>query len=245
MSGSGPSRPVPVVAVPGTLCSPAVFDALAATLGDGFDVEPVDWLTGSGPWTVPAVADRIGDAVAAAGRRPVLLIGHSTGGAVALWLATERPELVAGLVAVGTGAHMRGHGDVDAIIERVRTAWGPELRQAVLDRSFATPPTAEFAAVLRDYAAGVTPEAVAQVLASQRDLDLEPRLAALTMPVTVVHGRHDPTRPVERAAELAAAVGDGELVVLGTGHTPVHESPGQVAAAVRALAVRAGLRPAG
>lgn len=120
----------------------------------------------------------------------------------------------------------------------MRTAWGPQLREAVLDRSFATPPRPEFAAALRDYAAGVRPEAVAEVLASQRDLDLTPRLGELTMPVTVVHGRHDPTRPVERARELARGVGDGELVVLDTGHTPVHEAPHEVAAALRALAGR-------
>ncbi|ANY10289.1 alpha/beta hydrolase [Pseudonocardia sp. HH130630-07] len=233
---------MPVVALPGTLCSPAVFDALAGALGPAFALRTVDWLGGTGPWTVEAVAERTGAGIAASGRAPVLLLGHSTGGAIALALALRRPELVAGLMAVGTGADMRGHGDVDAIITRVRTGWGPELRDAVLDRSFATPPAPAFAAVLRDYAAGVAPEAVAEVLASQRDLDLGPRLSELTMPVTVVHGRHDPTRPVRRARELSAAVGDGDLVVLDAGHTPVHETPRAVAEAVRDLAVRAGLR---
>ena len=46
---------------------------------------------------------------------------------------------MAGLLLVDTGAHMKGHGDVGAILDRVRTGWGEELRAAVLDRSFHRP----------------------------------------------------------------------------------------------------------
>ena len=56
------------------------------------------------------------------------MCGHSTGGAIALQLAIRHPDVVAGLVLVDTGAHMRGHGDVDATLERIRTGWGEELR---------------------------------------------------------------------------------------------------------------------
>ena len=43
-------------------------------------------------------------------------------------------------MAFDTGAHMRGHGDVDAILTALATDWGPRLHAGVLDRSFATPP---------------------------------------------------------------------------------------------------------
>ncbi|MDN5916912.1 MAG: alpha/beta hydrolase [Pseudonocardia sp.] len=231
-------RDIPtMVALPGTLCSPAVFDALAQRLAGRVRLDPISWMTEDGPWTVPAVAER--RAARLDPDRPVLVLGHSTGGAIALQLAVSHPERVAGLLLVGTGAHMRGHGDVDAIIDRVEREWGPELHDAVLRRSFATPPSAGFEHVLRDYAARVPRQAALDVLRSQRDLDLSSELGRLRMPAVVLHGTHDPTRTLDQARELASALPDGELRVVPAGHTPVHETPDQAAAAVLDLCARA------
>jgi pimeloyl-ACP methyl ester carboxylesterase len=223
-----------VLAIPGILCSPAVFDALAARLEDRVRLDAADWLTAPGPWTVPAVAERLAGGLEA----PVVVLGHSTGGAIALQLAVSRPDLVAGLVLVGTGAHTRGHGDVDAIIDRVDRDWGPELHDAILRRSFATPVSDGFGETLRAYAARVPRHAVLEVLRSQRDLDLSGDLAALPMPAVVVHGTQDPTRPVALARELADGLPDAELRVVEAGHTPVHETPDEVAAAVLDVVAR-------
>lgn len=224
-------------AVPGTLCSPAVFDGLSARLAGRVRLDPLDWMTGPGPWNVPAVADRL------AGRLetgpPVVVLGHSTGGAIALQLAVTRPDLVTGLVLVGTGAHMRGHGDVEAIIDRVDRDWGPELHDAVLRRSFATPVADGLRDTLRAHAARVPREAVLEVLRSQRDLDLSGDLGRLRVPAVVVHGTQDPTRTVEQARELADALPEGELRVVEAGHSPVHETPDEVAEAVLDVYARA------
>ncbi|TCK21494.1 alpha/beta fold hydrolase [Pseudonocardia endophytica] len=217
-----------MLAIPGTLCSPAVFDALAARLEGRVRPVAADWMTAPGPWTVPAVAERLASRLDA----PSIVLGHSTGGAIALQLAVRRPDLVAGLVLVGTGAHMRGHGDVDAIVDRVDRDWGPDLHDAILRRSFATPLPDAFGETLRAYAARVPREAVLEVLRSQRDLDLTAELARLTVPAVVVHGTQDATRTVGQARELADALPDAELRIVEAGHTPVHETPDVVAAAV-------------
>jgi pimeloyl-ACP methyl ester carboxylesterase len=164
--------------------------------------------------------------------RPVLVCGHSTGGAIALQLAISRPDAVLGLVLVDTGAHMRGHGDVDAILDRIRADWGDELRAAALDRSFLVPLSPEVRAGFLDWAAALSQQAVYDVLASQRDLDLTSDLAGVEPPVVVVHGRHDRARPPEQGRELAESLPRAEFRLVDAGHTPVWETPEAVATAV-------------
>jgi pimeloyl-ACP methyl ester carboxylesterase len=234
-----PELAVPaLVALPGTLCPPAVFEPLAAELDGEVTVDPVSWLTGPGPWDIPAVAARVARYIGARWGGPVLVCEHSTGGAIALQLAVTEPSAVAGLLLVNTGAHMKGHGDVGAILERVRASWGEELAAAVLDRSFHHPLDPVTRASYLRWATACNPQAVHDVLASQRELDLTSELAALTRPAIVVHGRYDQARPPDQGRELACALPEAEFRLAEAGHTPVYETPGFVAAAVRDLVAR-------
>ena len=228
-----------MVALPGTMCTPAVFGPLARALAGEVTVDPVSWLTGPGPGDIPSIAERVADHISSRWHRPVVVCGHSTGGAIALQLAIARPGAVAGLVLVDTGAHMRGHGDVDAILERIRISWSEELRAAVLDRSFLTPLAPEVRQEFLAWAAAVDQQAVYNVLASQRDLDLTSELRNVTKPAVVVHGQHDRARPPEQGRELAASLPDAEFrLVRNAGHTPVYETPEVVAGAVRDVLAR-------
>jgi pimeloyl-ACP methyl ester carboxylesterase len=228
-----------VVGLPGTLCSPAVFEPVARELAGAVTVAPFSWLTEPGPWDIPAVADRVAGHIERSGRQPVLVCGHSTGGAIALQLAARHPRLVAGLVLADTGAHMRGHGDVDAILRSLKDNWGEELRAAVLDRSFRRPLDEQTRAEFLRWAAAVSPRAAYDVLASQRDLDLTGALAGISQPAIVIHGRYDRARAPEQGRELAGALPHAEFRLLDTGHTPLYEDPGAVAAAIRDVLARA------
>lgn len=225
------NRPA-LLAVPGTLCAPMVFDRLAQRLADDVTVEPVDWSRSGGPWDIPSVSGTI---AARIGTAPTLVIGHSTGGAIALHLAATHPSQVAGLVVVNSGAHMRGHGDADAIMDRVANGWGPDLFAGLMARSFAIPPADADLAALLEYAATVPQQAALDVLRSQRDLDLTPLLPGITCPVTVVHGTLDQARTPEHARELARLIPNSTLRFVETGHSPVYEDPAAVAEEIRAL----------
>ena len=228
-----------LVALPGTMCTPAVFGPLARALAGEVTVDPVSWLTEPGPWDIPSIAERVADHINDRWHRPVLVCGHSTGGAIALQLTIRHPDAVAGLVLVDTGAHMHGHGDVDAILERIRTDWGEQLRAAVLDRSFLEPLAPQVRKEFLAWAAAVDQQAVYDVLASQRDLDLTSELRNITQPAVVVHGQHDRARPPEQGRELAASLPDAEFrLIENAGHTPVYETPEVVAGAVRNVLAR-------
>jgi 3-oxoadipate enol-lactonase len=227
-----------LVALPGTICSPAVFAPTAELLRGTVEVDAVSWMTEPGPWTVPDVADGTAHRIETRHDGPVVLVGHSTGGAIAACLAGRRPELVAGLVLVDSGAHMRRHGDVDGIIARFRDEWGEPIRRAVVERSFAAAlPPAVHAELLR-YAAGVPQQAAVEVLESQRDLDLTPVLPRVECPAAVVHGVRDRARSTAEAEELASLLPAATLSWADCDHTPVYEAPDVVVAAVRDVLAR-------
>ena len=221
-----------LVGLPGTLCSPAVFGPMARALAGEVVVAPFSWLTQPGSWDIPSVAERVARHIEENWQCPVIVCGHSTGGAIALQLAIRHPGLVRGLILVDTGAHMHGHGDVDAILRSVKDNWGEELRAAVLDRSFRVPLDNEARAGFLRWAAAVSQQATYDVLASQRDLDLTGELAGVTQPAIVMHGRYDRARPPEQGRELADCLPNAEFRLVETGHTPVYEAPTAVAAAV-------------
>lgn len=229
-----------IVAIPGTLCSPRVFDRLAAELEGTATVDVVDWMPEPGPWRIDDIAARVAGRIERRHGAPVLVAGHSTGGSIALALASARPELVSGLLLVNTGAHMRGHGDVDRILDLIATEWGARLHAAVLDRSFAEPLPPAFRDSLLGYAAGVPQAAALQVLRSQRDRDLTPELPRIACPAVVLHGVHDRARSLADAEAIAAGLPDCELRTVRTGHTPVWEDAPAAAAAVRELLARSG-----
>ncbi|ROS77948.1 3-oxoadipate enol-lactonase [Curtobacterium sp. PhB130] len=228
-----------VVALPGTLCPPAIFDRLAVELGTAAEIDAVPWLTEPGPRTIAEIAEsiarRIGDLHAGG---PVLVCGHSTGGAIAMQLALEHPDLVSGVLLVDTGAHMGGHGDVAAILRRVDDDWGEDLRAAVLDRSFADALDPMLRREWLAWASTVQQTAVRAVLASQAALDLRARLPLLTVPTSIVHGARDRARSVDDARELARLIPGARLTIVDSGHSPVHETPGEVAVVLQDLDAR-------
>src|SRR5439155_23717955 len=81
------------------------------SLGDAFQVAAID-LPGHGKSdpipqaSVEAYAETVGKFLKALDMDPVLVVGHSLGGAVAMALAARRPETVPGLVLVATCAEL-------------------------------------------------------------------------------------------------------------------------------------------
>lgn len=226
-----------VVALGGTLCAPVIFERLRTCLEGCARLDVFDWLSTPGAFDLPGIAQRLA-AVLERRDRPVLLLGHSTGGAICLQLALTRPELVRALVVTNTGANMRSHADVDRIIDAVRQQWWPDLVAAVVDRSFSEQPTGAFRRTLLEYGCGISQEAVLEVLRSQRALDLADRLPGISCPTTVVHGTFDRARSRADAQTLADGIRHATLLELPTGHTSVYESPQEVADAVVATLAR-------
>ncbi len=166
---------------------------------------------------------------------PVVVVGHSFGGRVAVHLAARRPEAVAGLVLAGvplvrlSGTRPRVAPGYRAVrlARRLRL-----ISEATLERARHRYGSADYRA-----ATGVMREVLVRVVGES----YEEQLAALACPVHLVWGAADwlvPPAVAERARDLLAA---GTLTLLPVvGHDVPAEAPEALAAAIREMLDGAG-----
>jgi pimeloyl-ACP methyl ester carboxylesterase len=200
-------------------------------------------LGGRGRPTVAAYAEWLDGFLGAVVGEPAVLVGHSMGGAIAQALALLRPERLAGLVLIATGARLRVAA---RLVELLRH--DPRRGQSLIqDLSFGAAAPLEcgelVARVLREGPPLVT---LRDYLACDR-FDVRDRLASIRTPTLVVAGAEDRLTPLRYARFLAEAIPGARLVEIeAAGHFPQLEQPGPVNAAIRAfLAARPEAATAG
>lgn len=187
-------------------------------------------LGGRGKPSVAGYAAWLEGFLAVLDAEPVVLVGHSMGGAVAQTLALARPERLAGLVLVGTGARLRV---LARIVDLLRHH--PREGQSVIrELSFAAGAPRECTEmvdrVLREGAPLVT---LGDYLACDR-FDVGERLAALRTPTLVLTGTEDRLTPPKYGRFLAEAIPGARLVEIpAAGHFPHLEQPVAVNTAIR------------
>lgn len=248
----GPSGPVQVLAIHGLTGHgrrwqhfagyvPEISVAAPDVLGHGRS----SW---AAPWSIDANVSALGallDEEVRNGGGPVLVLGHSFGGAIALHLAAARPDLVAALLLLDPAIGLNGD-------------WMAEIAEAMI----AHPDYPDPAAARQDKAADSWGDVDPEVL----DADLEEHLVKLpngrygwrvSMPAMMSYWSElarDPVLPrpgtkttVVRAKlttppyvseQLVAGLGqrlgaDFELLDFDCGHMVPHAKPTEVAALIR------------
>jgi len=173
---------------------------------------------------------------------PAVCVGFSLGGAIALWAASERPDLVEGVVAVATSsvvgsaaaAAMAEHiaavesNDPATIRTLMRDDTLSQLGGAPVDPDPIADERVEAIHDPRGYVNG------ARAVLSMRDVSLHDRLPRITAPVLVVSGEHDSWCP-RRAAELIMGqLQHASFVELaGVGHLVTDTDPSALTNVVR------------
>lgn len=173
---------------------------------------------------------------------PVVLVGHSLGGYVAMAYAGCFPNRLAGLVLVGSAAVPTGVGAaayrlVGALTERA----GPERMTRVNDRVLRRLYPAEVVdeAIAGGYYFDATPAAWREVMARCRPA----MLRRVTCPVVVAGGRWDQLSVQARL--FARAAPDGRVVrIPGAGHLVGFDQPARLTELIADVArsVAGGLR---
>lgn len=173
---------------------------------------------------------------------PAVVVGFSLGGAIALWAATERPDLVKKTVVLGTSS-LVGRSALQFYDNRISQA--------------ADTGSAAFRDALRaDTAAGLfrAHERLDEVVAARLDAvgdgrgyinaaramrglnadPLTPRLSSIKTPVVVIGAEHDQFCPQKAASILLEAMPGAEFLnVPEAGHLMGVDNPGAVTVALR------------
>ena len=175
-------------------------------------------------------------------RGPSSCVGFSLGGAVALWAAAERPDLVERVIAIATSSIVgsRAAAELTRRIERVETDGAAAVRD-LLDHDTRTQLASGFGAADRVVAERIAavrdPRGFLNALRAVRgmsDRSLHDRLARLRRPVLVVAAEHDAVCP-PRAAEImldALPAARFELVP-GARHLFGYGDPGALSRTIR------------
>ena len=155
--------------------------------------------------------------------QPVVLIGHSFGGTVAVVLASEHPELVSSLVLVGSPVVRVPSATRSPFAYRVvrwlaRRRLVGEERLERARQKYGSTDYKRAQGIMRD------------VLVASVNESYEPELARLTMPVAFLWGERDLDVPFAIATTASTLVtGPASLRELpGIGHLVPTESPGEL-----------------
>lgn len=184
-----------------------------------------------------------------------VIVGHSFGGAVALRVALDRPDVVSGLVLLAPVTHDWGEGSGTAWYNSIAAApvLGPVFSQLVpivgpsqmktgISSVFAPAPTPQNYYENSGLGLLLRPpnfRANAQDMTQLKDelADQSTRYGELTLPITLFSGSKDTVlSPKLHAARLKEQVSLDLVILPEEGHMPHHGEGGAVAGAIRRLA---------
>jgi pimeloyl-ACP methyl ester carboxylesterase len=252
-----PPSPDPVLLLHGQPGGARDWDRVVAEIGERARTIAIDrpgW-DGHGPAT--GLLGNVDAAVAALdahGVQRATIVGHSFGAAVAAWLAADHPERVGALVLVAPSANVASLDRLDHWLAAPVTGYLASAAALggvglALAARLTIRPIAQRLALEESYleTAGRAlraPAAWRAFVAEQRvlinDLPLlEPRLAQISTPTTIVMGSSDRVVPSVSARALAAQIPDAEVVVV---ERSGHLLPLQQAARLAEITLEAGAR---
>lgn len=236
-------------------------------LGEALAGERVIWLDRpglghsqrpAGRWSPEREAALIARFLGAIEAGPVVVAGHSWGGAITMRLAMDHPQAVSGVVLIAPA--IRAHVGEAAFYNRA-THWpviGPVITRLIVPTygraqlesgaasAFAPEPMPEnyvedtaLALILRASAWKANADDMARVnthLEAQED-----RYGEIRQPVIIIAGTQDGVVSTRRhAVPVAETLPNGELVLIeGAGHNPHYAHAARVAQAIRTVRARA------
>ncbi len=185
-------------------------DALAVDLpGHGGSEEPLHA-------TIEANAAWLGDELRKTGPEPVTLIGHSMGSLIALEATASNPDMVGGLVLVGSAAPMRVHPDLlSAAAAHDATAAAMVIKWSLPRESGFGRPKDWVVDISDSFMKAATTGVLANDLtACDSYRNALEAAAKVRCPTLLLLGENDVMTKPSAAQPLAAAIDDARIVIV-------------------------------
>jgi len=164
-------------------------------------------------------------AVIEALEEPVILVGHSLGGAVVLSVALESPQALRAIALVGTGAKLRVHPQILSLIDE-------DFKKAVeliLSWAFAGEPSEEIYRRAYEQMVRNGQETLRRDFKTCDAFNAMDRLGEVSVPALVVCGGDDKLTPVKYSEYLRDNIPEASLEVIeGAGHMVMLERPDEL-----------------
>lgn len=199
----------------------------------------------AGPYDLPALAGELLGLLDALAIERAMVVGHSMGAAVALRLAADHPDRVAGLGLLGGFATLDGNPmaeDLRAAVDGLADPVDPDFAREFQASTLARPVPGSFLDMMVGESlkvpAFVWKAALAGLFATDTALD------RVTAPTLILWGDRDALLPRAGQAALAAALPEARFVAFGgAGHGLHWEDPARAAAELARLHARISEEP--
>ena len=246
----GPAEPIRVLLIHGLTGHGKRWQTLASQHLPDVPIAAPDLLghgrsSWAAPWTIDANVDALAALLWAGAAGPALVVGHSFGGAIALSLAAQRPDLVKGLVLLDPAVCLDGRWMSEIagqMLDSPDYRDREEARMEKLSGSWADVPAADLDAELDDH---LIPWphgrlgwriSLPAMMSYWSELARPIRMPSKGIPTTLMRAVR--TRPAYVTAALVdaltAALGeDFTLVDVDCGHMVPSAAPEETAAAIR------------
>ncbi len=181
--------------------------------------------------TIESTANALYTWLKAVLEEPFILAGHSMGGAIAQTLALTHPESLAGLILIGTGARLRVHPHLLALLNQKKKA---EAARWLLQWALAphADPTLK-QRVLRSMMQCSLKTIQADFMACN-NFDVMAKIKHIRVPTLIVGMEQDRLTPPKYARYLTEHIpASEETLIPESGHMVMLEQPGALARVIR------------
>lgn len=177
---------------------------------------------GEGEQEIVRYAEHVEAFLKALGVHKAFLVGHSMGGAIVQTLALSHPEMIKGIVLVGTGARLKVlpmilngiKDDFEGTVRRVsQFAYSRNASATLIERGIAEMLQSRAEVLYGDY------------LACDR-FDLMNEIEKITLPTLILCGEDDQLAPVKYSQFLQSRITGSKMEILSNaGHMVMMEAP--------------------
>lgn len=179
--------------------------------------------------TIIGYAEAVQHFISTMGIAPAIVIGHSMGGAITQTLALHMPDMVAGIVLIGTGPRLPVHpnildaalNDKPALIKMInKWQWGPQV-------------TDDMRALGEKQLQDSAGQVIFADFTACNAFDVSARLGEIHVPTLIIGGTADKMTPLALSESLNEGIANATLVTIEDGgHMMMLELTEQVTSAV-------------